>query len=153
MVSIIIRAGIRRVGVPSGRRCPRAAVGLFRRPIMTVMSHRGAASARFMESWVVGVKVYGRRPSILIEIRNTIRDVRSRAHVWPAMLRGCRSCFVTRLINQAWRAKVRLDIHRVEMFGKRIHGRRIARAISGIPMRVGLKNWSNRLRVMVRLRF
>lgn len=27
IVSIIIRTGIRRVGVPSGRRCPRAMVG------------------------------------------------------------------------------------------------------------------------------
>lgn len=27
IVSIIIKTGIRRVGVPSGRRCPRAAVG------------------------------------------------------------------------------------------------------------------------------
>lgn len=57
IVSIIIRTGIRRVGVPSGRRCPRACVGWFRIPMMMVASHRGTASAMLRESWVVGVKV------------------------------------------------------------------------------------------------
>ena len=57
IVSIITRAGIRGVGVPSGRRCPSAAVGFFRSPMITVISQRGTASARFIESWVVGVYV------------------------------------------------------------------------------------------------
>lgn len=57
IVSIIIRTGIRRVGVPSGRRWPRAWVGWFRIPIMTVASQRGTARPMFKDSWVVGVKV------------------------------------------------------------------------------------------------
>lgn len=57
IVSIIIRTGISGVGVPSGSRWPRAIVGWFRIPIMTVASHRGTASPMFSESWVVGVKV------------------------------------------------------------------------------------------------
>lgn len=57
IVSIIIRMGIRRVGVPSGRRCPRAAVGWFRRPIRTVASQSGNARPRLRDSCVVGVKV------------------------------------------------------------------------------------------------
>lgn len=81
MVSMIIRAGIRATGVPSGRRWPRAAVGFFRRPIITVASQRGTARAMFRESWVVGVKVYGRRPSMLMEIKNTIKDANIRAHL------------------------------------------------------------------------
>lgn len=81
IVSMIIKAGIRATGVPSGRRWPRAAVGFFRRPIITVASQRGTARAMFRESWVVGVKVYGRRPSILMEIRNTISDENIRAHL------------------------------------------------------------------------
>ena len=57
IVSIIIRTGIRRVGVPSGRRWPRAAVGWFRIPIITVASQSGTARPRLRESCVVGVKV------------------------------------------------------------------------------------------------
>lgn len=92
IVSITISTGISGVGVPSGRRWPKAAVGWFRRPIRTVASQRGTASPIFSESCVVGVKVYGRRPSMLIERRKTIRDVRIRAHVWPPGFRGKRSC-------------------------------------------------------------
>lgn len=57
VVSIRMRAGISGVGVPSGRRCPSEADGWFRSPVRRVASHRGKARARFMDSWVVGVKV------------------------------------------------------------------------------------------------
>lgn len=68
IVSIIIRTGIRSVGVPSGRRWPRAAVGWFRKPINTVESHIGTARPRFKDNCVVGVNVYGRSPSVLRKI-------------------------------------------------------------------------------------
>lgn len=80
-VSIIIRTGIRALGVPSGRRCPRAAVGLFFIPIITVASQRGTASAIFTESCVVGVNVYGSSPNILMVIRKTINEANIRAHL------------------------------------------------------------------------
>lgn len=92
IVSIMIRTGIRGVGVPSGRRCPSAWVGWFRMPRITVASQRGTASPRFMESCVVGVNVYGRRPSILSVMRKIIKDVKSAAHLWPPELMGRRSC-------------------------------------------------------------
>lgn len=57
MVSIIIRIGMRRVGVPSGSRCARAWFGWFRIPIITVANQRGTAKAMLSDSWVVGVKV------------------------------------------------------------------------------------------------
>lgn len=57
IVSIIIRTGISGTGVPSGRRWPRAAVGWFRMPIITVASHKGTARPIFRESCVVGVNV------------------------------------------------------------------------------------------------
>lgn len=88
IVSIIISTGIRRVGVPSGRRWPRACVGWFRMPMMMVASHRGTANAMLRDSCVVGVKVYGRRPRRLSVIKNTIKEARSRAHLWPAMFKG-----------------------------------------------------------------
>lgn len=50
MVSIIIRTGIRGVGVPSGRRWPRVFVGWLRKPIKTVAVHRGTASPRLKDS-------------------------------------------------------------------------------------------------------
>ena len=55
--SIIIRAGINKVGVPSGNRCAMDLVGCVRRPINTVANQSGSARAIFTESWVVGVNV------------------------------------------------------------------------------------------------
>lgn len=55
IVSIIIRTGIRGVGVPSGRRCPSACVGWFRIPITTVANQRGTASPKFRDRLTVGV--------------------------------------------------------------------------------------------------
>lgn len=92
IVSIIMRTGIRGIGVPSGKRCPRAAVGWFRIPMITVASHSGIARPMFKESCVVGVNVYGRRPSIFRVIRNNIKEVNRTAHLWPPKLRGRRSC-------------------------------------------------------------
>lgn len=100
IVSIMISTGIRRVGVPSGRRWPRAIVGWFRMPMMTVASQRGIARPMLRDSCVVGVNVYGRRPSMLREIRNNIRDVNKIAHLWPPGLKGSISCWVKRLVNQ-----------------------------------------------------
>lgn len=57
IVSMIIKTGIRAVGVPSGNRWPNACVGWFRIPIMTVASQSGTARPIFNESWVVGVNV------------------------------------------------------------------------------------------------
>lgn len=151
-VSIIISTGIRALGVPSGSRWPRAAVGLLRKPMMTVASQRGTASAMFRESCVVGVNVYGRSPSILMVIRNAIKEANIKAHLCPPMLRGRRSCWVNRLINQFCRVKRRLLAHRLVGVGYRTQGRSRARAIRGMPKEVGLRNWSKKLSVMVRFR-
>lgn len=100
IVSMIISTGIKRVGVPSGRRCPRACVGWVRIPIITVASQRGTARPMLRESCVVGVKVYGRRPNILREIKKTINEANRAAHLCPPGFRGSRSCWVNRLMNQ-----------------------------------------------------
>lgn len=92
IVSIIIRTGIKSTGVPSGRRCPKAAVGWFRIPIITVANQNGTARPMLRESCVVGVKVYGSRPSILSDNKKIIKDVRRRAHLCPPGLRGSSSC-------------------------------------------------------------
>lgn len=96
IVSIRIKAGISGVGVPSGRRWPRDVVGWFRRPVRRVASQRGKARAMFIDSWVVGVNVYGSNPSKLIVNRSVISDTKIRAHLCPALFRGSISCFVIR---------------------------------------------------------
>ena len=112
IVSIMIRTGIRSVGVPSGRRWPRACVGWFRIPMMTVANQRGTASPMFRDSWVVGVNVYGRRPSIFSVIRKIISDVKRVAHLCPPRLMGRSSCWVKRFMNQLWRVSRRQFSHR-----------------------------------------
>lgn len=57
IVSMRIRMGINRVGVPSGRRWASDKEGWLRNPMMTVASQRGTAKPRLRESCVVGVKV------------------------------------------------------------------------------------------------
>ena len=152
IVSIIIRTGISKVGVPSGRKCPNAWVGWVRIPIITVASQRGTARPILSESWVVGVKVYGMRPRTLRTSKKIIRDVKRGAHLCPPELSGRKSWLVKRAINHPWRVRVRLFNQRAEGAGKRIHGRLRAIKIRGIPRYVGLENWLKRLSVMVNFR-
>lgn len=152
VVSIRMRAGISSVGVPSGKRWAREMEGWFRSPVRRVASHRGKASARFIDNWVVGVNVYGSSPSRLISSKKTIRDVRIRAHLCPFLFSGVISCFVTRLMNHSCRVDSRFVIHRLSMEGSSRAGNVIEIRISGIPRRDGLENWSKKLRFMVRFR-
>ena len=135
VVSIMIRAGIKGVGVPSGSRWPREVEGWFRRPVNRVASHSGKARAMFIDSWVVGVKVYGRRPKRLMERRNRMSEVNRRAHLWPALFSGFISCFVIRWANQSWIVERRLLIHRCPGEGSRRAGSRRDGRISGMPKR------------------
>lgn len=152
IVSIIIKMGISGMGVPSGKRWPSATVGWLRIPIRTVASHSGTANPIFKDSCVVGVKVYGRSPSILIVIKKIIKEVSSRAHLCPPTFSGSINWLVKRLISQPWIVIRRLLIHRVEGVGYITQGKAIAMAISGTPRYDGLANWSKKLIAMVSLR-
>lgn len=101
IVSITISTGTKGVGVPSGRRCPRDIVGWFRIPINTVASQRGKASPMFIDSCVVGVNVYGRRPSMFMERRKSMSDSVIVAHLCPSLFTGIKSCLVNIKIVQA----------------------------------------------------
>ena len=68
-------------------------------------------------------------------VRNNIKEVSSSAHLCPFKLRGRRSCWVNRLMNQFCRVSRRLFSHREEGVGKNSRGRLRAKAISGIPRR------------------
>ena len=80
-VSIMTSAGIRAGGVPSGRKWLRVAEGWSRAPRITVASQKGAARPRLKESWVAGVKIKGRRPSIFEMDRNRKRERKMAAHL------------------------------------------------------------------------
>lgn len=152
IVSIMMRAGIRGVGVPSGRRCPSEIEGWFRKPVKRVASQRGNAKARFVDSWVVGVNVYGKRPRRLTSRRKISREVSISAHLWPFLSRGIISCFVTRLMNHSWSVERRFDTHRLSGEGSRRAGNVREIRIRGMPSSDGLANWSKKLKFMVRFR-
>lgn len=104
-----------------------------------------------MDSWVVGVNVYGRRPSRLIVRSMIIRDVNIRAHLWPFLLSGTISCFVIRCRIHVWMVDRRLLIHRLFGDGSSRVGKSRDSRIKGMPSRWGLENWSKKLRFMVRI--
>lgn len=120
--------------------------------MITVASHNGTANAIFIDSWVVGVKVYGSNPNILIVIRNKIREANNKAHLWPRMLTGSINWVVNQLINCVLAFVSRSFTHLGFGAGNSDHGRMIAKTISGIPSKIGLSNWSNRLTVMFNFR-
>lgn len=83
MVSMIMSMGIREIGVPWGKKWASEAFSLWRKPKITAPAHRGIAIHRLVDSCVVGVNVWGRRPSKFVEPINIIRDTSMRDHVRP----------------------------------------------------------------------
>ena len=96
---MIISMGIRGIGVPWGRKWARDAFVLWRNPRITAPAHRGIAMPRFMESWVVGVNVWGRSPSKLVEPMKIIREINISVHVRPLVECMDIICLVTILMN------------------------------------------------------
>lgn len=90
--------------MPSGRRWAMDRVVWLRMPIITVASHNGIASAIFIESWVVGVKVYGRIPAVFSAVKNNSKVVRIVAHTCALMVVGDIRVFVVFFINKIIRA-------------------------------------------------
>ena len=88
----------------------------------------------------MGVNVYGRRPSMLREMRNNINEANKTAHLCPGRLTGKNSSRVSRPMNQFCNVRSRLFSHRVVGVGNRSQGRVRARAIKGMPKYTGLIN-------------
>lgn len=149
IVSMIMRTGIRGVGVPSGRRCARASLVFFPMPMTTVASQNGTAKAMFMESWVVGVKVYGSNPNTLSTNRKNINDVSKSAHLWPSGLIGEKICRANWCTNQDWTSCSRVVKNRLSVGRSMTQGIARAMAIRGMPRRTGLANWLNKFSAMV----
>lgn len=83
MVSIMISIGISEMGVPCGRKWAKEFFSLCRNPKITAPAHSGIAMLRFIDSWVVGVNVWGRRPNRFVEPINIIKETIIRAQVRP----------------------------------------------------------------------
>lgn len=113
-------------------------------------NHNGTASPIFIESCVVGVKVYGRRPSMFSDSKNNIRDSKIAAHLWPGLLSGDSNCFVNINTAHVCRVVIRLVTRRFVVVKINSGGKIIASKISGTPKICGLKNWSKKFRFMVR---
>lgn len=86
MVSMMTNIGIKGMGVPCGKKWASEALVLWRKPTITVPAHRGIAIAKFMDNWVVGVNVCGKRPSKFVVPIKVIRDTSISAHVRPLVL-------------------------------------------------------------------
>lgn len=103
-------------------------------------SHSGTASPKFKDSWVVGVNVYGNRPSRFMVIKNIIRAVNIRDQLCPLILIGSMSCFVNMLKNQAWVVESRLLSQWSVVLGNSNHGNNRAIVTKEVPNITGLIN-------------
>lgn len=137
IVSIMISIGIRGRGVPWGRKWASEFFSFSRNPIITAPAHRGIAIPKFIESCVVGVNEWGRRPKMLDEAINIIKDINSRAQVWPLGLWLFIICLVVFLIIHCCRIIIRLLKSRVCLINRRL-GNIVIRMATGIPNSVGV---------------
>lgn len=147
IVSIITSMGIRKVGVPCGRRWARDNFVLLRKPVMTVPAHKGIAIPMFIESCVVGVNEWGNIPRRFVEAMNRRSEISIRDQVWPLGLCVFISCFNVSLVNHCWREIVRLLISRFGE-GNKIVGNIIIRVVMGIPNIIGTVKEANRFSFM-----
>lgn len=143
MVSITINMGISEIGVPWGRKWAKEFFSLCRNPRITAPAHRGMAMLRFMDSWVVGVNVCGRRPRRFVEPMNMISETIIRVQVRPFGVWISIICLIISLISQCWNECSRLLIRRSDD-GNRIDGNIIMVTTIGRPIIVGVMKEANR---------
>ena len=143
IVSIIISIGISEIGVPCGRKWAKELFNLWRNPNRTAPAHSGIAILRFIDSWVVGVNVCGRRPRRLVEPMNIMRETIIRVQVRPFGVWISIICLIISLISQCWNEWSRLLIKRSDD-GNRIDGNMIIVITIGSPITEGVIKEANR---------
>lgn len=126
-------------------------LALRRKPVVTVPAHRGIAMARFMDSWVVGVNEWGRRPSRLVVAMKVIREISMRDQVRPLALCIVIICFRVSWISHCWAVTSRLLMRYLEV-GISREGNRIIGTAAGRPRIVGAANEANRFSFICVLR-
>lgn len=103
IVSIIISIGISVKGVPCGRKCASELFSLCRKPIITAPAHSGIAMLKFIDSWVVGVNVWGKSPRRFVDPINIMRETIISVHVRPFGVWINIICLIMSLISQCWK--------------------------------------------------
>jgi hypothetical protein len=86
IISIMTSIGIKGIGVPCGKRWARDDFILWQNPRITVPAQSGIAIPRFIDSWVVGVKEYGKSLSRLVDPMKIISDINIKGQVRPLEL-------------------------------------------------------------------
>ena len=76
---------------------------MCRKPVITAPAHSGMAILRFMDSWVVGVNVCGKRPRRFVDPINMIRETIIRVHVRPFGVWISIICLIISLTSQCWK--------------------------------------------------
>lgn len=147
-VSINTMNGISGVGDPSGSMWAKAAVGFVVIPVITVANHIGMASAIFIDSWDVGVNVYGSRLRRLDNMININSPARNRDHFCPFGESWCTMLFNTVLINHLVIVDIRFP-SRVRFGCIKATGRSMDTSIVGSISTSGLANCSNMFMFMV----
>lgn len=143
IVSMIINIGIRGKGVPWGKKCARDDFILWRKPRITVPAQRGMAIPRFIDSWVVGVKEWGKRPRRFVEPINMISEINISVQVCPFLLWIDIICLVVIRISHCWIETKRLLISRA-VDGNNILGNIIISTTIGNPIIVGVIKEANK---------
>lgn len=148
MVSIKIINGISGVGEPSGNMWASVDDVLVVNPVITVAIHIGIARAMFIDSWEVGVNVYGNRPSRLDRRISVSRLTRKRDHFCPVGESWCIMFNNTVLKNQSMAVEKRFPssvvLGRINRIGISIDNRLV-----GMSIISGLANCSNIFMFMV----
>ena len=83
IVLIITSIGMRKVGVPCGKKWARDAFVFLRRPVMTALAHRGVAIPTLTGSCVVGIDEWGNSPRRLVEPITRTSDISISDQVCP----------------------------------------------------------------------
>lgn len=143
IVSIIISIGVKGIGVPCGRKWARADFVLLRNPRITAPAQSGIAIPRFIDSWVVGVNVCGRRPKRLVEPIKIISEVSNRVHERPFCEWIDIICLVINWMIHCWNTTSRLLKIRLECENI-IVGSMIIAITMGIPINVGVEKEANK---------
>jgi hypothetical protein len=102
---------VKEVGIPCGRKWARDDFILWLKPRITAPAQSGIAIPRFIDSWVVGVKEYGKSPSRLVDPMKIISEISIKNKVHPLELCIIIICLVISLIPHCWRKASRLLIN------------------------------------------
>lgn len=111
--------------------------------MITAPAHSGIAMPKFIDSWVVGVNEWGRRPKRLVDPMNIIREINIRDQVRPLGECIIIICFKISWTSHCCTETSRLLIRREGAGNSRV-GNMIISTTIGRPINVGVIKEENR---------